>query len=55
MQTCEYAQIVYIDDGSSDNSYDILKKYARTQDIVLTQRNGGKGSAIRAGLAKSSW
>lgn len=51
---CSDAQIIYIDDGSSDASYDILKKNCRPQDIVITQHNGGKGSAIRAGLAKAN-
>lgn len=46
------AQVVYVDDGSRDHSLDILRTHARTQDIVLNKMNGGKGSAIRAGLQK---
>ena len=48
------AQIVYVDDGSTDGSAKILDADARPQDIVLHQKNGGKGSAIRAGLAKAT-
>ncbi len=44
------AQIVYIDDGSKDGTSDIMHAHARSQDIVLTKENGGKGSAIRLGL-----
>ncbi len=48
------SQIVYIDDGSSDTSLGILHASARAQDIVITKENGGKGSAIRAGIAKAT-
>lgn len=47
------AEIIYVDDGSRDQSLAILKRNARPQDIVLTKQNGGKGSAIRTGLSKA--
>jgi glycosyltransferase involved in cell wall biosynthesis len=47
------AQVIYVDDGSKDDSLNILKAHARPHDIVLTKPNGGKGSAIRLGLEKS--
>ncbi len=47
---CPDAQIVYVDDGSTDRSLEILRKQARPQDVVLTKTNGGKGSAVREGL-----
>lgn len=50
IQACSDAQIVYIDDGSKDDSLAILKANARPQDTVQTKPNGGKGSAIREGL-----
>lgn len=53
-EECKDAEIIYIDDGSMDGSYELLKQHARPQDIVITQQNGGKGSAIRAGLAKAT-
>ena len=48
------AQIIYIDDGSSDGSLELLRKDSRPQDIVLTKKNGGKGSAIRLGLTHAT-
>ncbi len=47
------SQIVYIDDGSQDESLRVLKATARSQDIVLTKENGGKGSAIRLGIREA--
>lgn len=48
------SQIVYIDDGSSDTSLEILRASARPQDKVLTKENGGKGSAIRLGIQEAT-
>ena len=45
----DIAQIVFVDDGSRDQSLAILRAHARPQDIVLTKSNGGKGSAVRMG------
>jgi dolichol-phosphate mannosyltransferase len=47
---CPEAQVVYVDDGSTDDTLATLRANARPQDTVLTKRNGGKGSAIREGL-----
>jgi len=44
------ARVIYINDGSEDQTLDILKKHARPTDLVLTKENGGKGSAIRLGI-----
>lgn len=46
---CGFAQCIFVDDGSNDNSLKILRELARPQDIVLTKENGGKGSAVRMG------
>ena len=51
---CPQAEIIYIDDGSSDQSWDLLKDNARPQDTVLTKPNGGKGSAVRLGIEHAS-
>ena len=48
------AQIVYIDDGSKDESLEILRAAARPQDLVRTKENGGKGSAIRLGIQEAT-
>jgi len=48
------SQIVYIDDGSKDDSLAILKQSARPQDMILTKENGGKGSAIRMGIKEAT-
>lgn len=45
----DIADVVFVDDGSSDRSLEILKNRARPQDTVLTKKNGGKGSAVRMG------
>jgi dolichol-phosphate mannosyltransferase len=54
---CPNAHIIYVDDGSKDQSLEILKEHAKPNDLVLTKPNGGKGSAIRMGLehATGTW
>lgn len=47
---CPDAQVVYVDDGSSDGSLAILQANARPEDLVIAAAHGGKGSAIREGL-----
>ncbi len=43
------AQMIFVDDGSRDNSLQILRSLARPQDTVVTKENGGKGSAVLEG------
>lgn len=50
---CPDAQIVYVDDGSTDGSLALLTAGARSQDRVIAAPHGGKGAAIRAGLAEA--
>lgn len=45
----DFAEVIFVDDGSKDRSLEILKAKARPQDTVLTKQNGGKGSAVRKG------
>lgn len=45
----DFSEVIFVDDGSSDDSLAILKKLAREQDTVLHKENGGKGSAVRMG------
>lgn len=46
------AEVIFVDDGSRDGSLAILRRLARPQDQVITKFNGGKGDAIRTGLAR---
>src|SRR3989338_5087534 len=46
---CPFAEVIFVDDGSTDRSLSILKELARSQDKVLQKENGGKGSAVRMG------
>lgn len=54
-QTIE-CQIIVVDDGSNDNSMEVLAGYeAGHPDLeVVAQDNGGQGSAINAGWAKAT-
>ncbi len=50
-------EIIIVDDGSSDSTYDIAEEYRRKYpDIirVIHKSNGGHGSAVNAGLAAAS-
>lgn len=48
------AQVIYVDDGSKDESLAVLRAHATPKDLVLTKPNGGKGSAICMGLEKAT-
>lgn len=52
-QTLQEIEIICIDDGSSDNSLEILKEYASKDNrfTVLTQKNLYAGTARNAGLS----
>jgi len=45
-------EIIAVDDGSTDDSLFILKKFKKIQ--ILTQKNQGKGKAVQLGISKSS-
>lgn len=46
-------EIIAVNDGSEDDSLDVLRRYAETDQrvIVLTQSNNGQGSARNRGIA----
>lgn len=52
-QTQDNIEIICVDDGSTDESYSILKEYEsqNSQIIVLTQKNAGPAAARNAALA----
>lgn len=51
-QDVEAVQYIFIDDGSTDNSYDVIRGYANEDDrfLVLKKENGGQSSARNLGL-----
>ena len=44
-------EIVVVDDGSRDRTREILDSRPELYDHVVHQANGGKGAAVKAGLA----
>ena len=51
-QTYENVEVIVVDDGSTDNSREIIKGYGN-QIISVLKENGGQASAINAGFAAS--
>lgn len=51
-QTFEDLEIICVNDGSKDNSLEILKEYAKKDDriIVIDQENGGHAVATNVGM-----
>lgn len=55
-QTVDKKEIICIDDGSTDESLEIIEQYARKYSfiIVIRQQNEGAGKARNAGILKAS-
>jgi len=55
-QTYPNIEIIAVDDGSTDNSLKILKKYSNKIKII-SKENGGSASALNQGIkiAKGEW
>ncbi len=50
-------ELVAVDDGSRDNSREILREYAKNEPrlkVIFHQVNGGKTAALRTGIAATS-
>lgn len=45
--------VIVVDDGSTDNTYAMAKRFEDGQVRVLTKKNGGKGAAINFGLKEA--
>lgn len=56
MQTYSKWELLIVDDGSSDNSVDIVKKYAKNDQriIQISQENGGSAAARNNGISKAN-
>jgi Glycosyl transferase family 2 len=50
-QTHPHVNVIAVDDGSTDDSPEILSRYADDVDVVLKQR-GGQASALNAGIGR---
>jgi hypothetical protein len=50
-QTHPSVRVIAVDDGSGDESREVLARYAHRVDVVLKE-NGGQASALNAGLAR---
>lgn len=53
-QTYSNVEIIVVDDGSTDNSLEILAEYEKKGIKVIQQKNSGVGAARNAGTDKSS-
>lgn len=52
----EILEVIAVDDGSKDNSREILTKYAESEPrlkVIFHQINGGKTAALQTGIAAS--
>ena len=54
-QTMKDIEIICVDDGSTDKSYDIVKKYAQKDKriVPITKKNAGYGNSMNIGMDKA--
>lgn len=57
VSTCDPKELIFVDDGSTDESLSIAREFASRLPflrIVLLERNQGFGNALNAGIAKAT-
>jgi len=48
-------EVIFVDDGSTDNTYELAKKYEKDKRVrVFTKKNGGKASALNFGIKRAN-
>lgn len=47
-------EIILVDDFSTDGTRNKISKYSKEHTIVLREKNGGKGAAVKSGLEKAT-
>ena len=54
-QTLQDIEIICVNDGSTDHSLEIIKKYAENDPrfVIVDKENGGYGKAMNVGLDKA--
>jgi glycosyltransferase involved in cell wall biosynthesis len=52
-QTFDNFEVIVIDDGSTDNTADVIKRFSDTRLRYIRKKNGGCGSAYNAGIRAS--
>lgn len=55
-QTLQDVEIICVNDGSTDSSLDIIKRYANDDDrfVIIDKENGGYGKGMNDGLDKAT-